>query len=158
LLSPGYSQNAGNIDNILKTIKSIEKFKHYTYKISIDSIAGISTHDDEIHLIGYFRKGQLKKIYFSNDRFTEQFEAQFYISDSSLIAVEENNYTLFRAGGPNWYKKTYDGKYYFQNDSLIYTALTGQSRFEEKHQDLKETLLKEYHIFKKILEELYNKH
>ena len=146
----GYANShvSQNIDSIQYIVKSIKKGNGYSLKMYRNNLRA----EVDTIIIGSFKKGQLRKIYFKyNNGLKGILEARFFISNSTLIAVEERSWDLNCACGPGNPVGYYAAKYYFAGDSLISKTITGAGRFGAMESGMKEILLAEFDLFKKFL-------
>ncbi len=157
IASPLLAQSKAEIiAKIRKQFQAINKESNY-HKIQLENEAFLpQTTDDGGELIGYYKKGVLKKIlvhvgishgkelfefYFQNDRLIfvfEKFEQFIYDKKKEAFDYEKT-------------ETTFEGRYYFHNNRLIEHITTGHNRFEDDTLEPEKVLISEANDYKKLL-------
>jgi hypothetical protein len=114
------------------------------------------TTDGGGQLTGFYKEGQLRKIvsWIGLSNGNEIFE--FYFTNSKLIFVyEQFNSFIYDPKQEtlrlDTTERTFEGRYYFNNDKLIDQITTGHNRFENDDIDPQKTLLIQAAENKKLL-------
>ncbi len=151
-------QNVSEIETIAQYIEALNQ--------TIDDTLIIENFDDQFEscngaeLIGYYQNKKLVLCHLSVGMSFGIKDYHFFYKNDSLIFVNEilNGYQLTADGGMNYdsFDIHFDGKYYFQNDSLIDLISLGHNRFEDDSIDIQKTLLEEAYKYQAIVEQQSN--
>lgn len=146
------------IQEIKREFQSINIDSSFT-KVSLENDAFLpDTIDGGGMMTGYFKDGQIKKIYLWVGFSYGTEIKEYYFSNGQLIFV----YEKFNSFPYNQKKNeidlaktvtTFEGRYYFNNNKLISHVTTGHRRFEDDPDDPAKTFLSESYEYLKLLRE-----